>query len=194
MKAFLPLALVLLALPAQAQNTAADVFMDGKDGAKVHVASGFVCPQKIGLFERDAVGQSDVDGADFCSYAALDGVYGTITINKLAGDYDPKASLAADFTEQEGTGGKKVGEATIKLNKQSPLSIYARTYQTSSLEDLRYLVLYTGAAVNGWSLETTIEYADPRDTPVEREFLDTVYAAAPAQIGHGAPPAPPASP
>jgi hypothetical protein len=178
----LPLLCFALALPAHAQNTAPDTFADDKDGAKVHVASGFVCPQKIGLFERDAVGESDIDtGSDFCAYSALDGVYGTVTITRLAGAYDPLSSLALDFTEQEGTGGKKIAEADVKLG-QPPLAVYTRTYQTSTLEDLRYRVLFTGAAMNGWAVETTIEYADPRDTPVEREFLDAIYAAAKSDI------------
>ena len=185
MRYLLALMFVALAVPAQAQNTAADIFADGKDDAKVHVASGFVCPHKIGLFERDAVGNSDIEnGADFCSYAALDGVYGIVTITKLNGGYDPKVSLASDFTEQEGIGSKKVAETTIKL-KQSPLAIYTRTYQTSTLEDLRYLILFTGASVDGWSVETAIEYADPRDTPGAMAFLHAIYSSAPSQIAAG---------
>ena len=66
-------------------EVAGDTFADGADGAKVHVASGFVCPAKIGAFERDAVGESDPEaGADFCAYAALDGVYGTIRLVSVA--------------------------------------------------------------------------------------------------------------
>ncbi len=183
MRRWLAIAAVALALPAQAQNTAPDVFADGKDGAKVHVASGFICPLHIGLFERYAVGESDPQsGTAFCAYSALDGVYGTITLAKLSGAYDPLSAFAADFSEQEGTGGKKIAEATIRLGKSSPLSIFTRTYQTATLEDLSYRVLFTGAAVNGWAVETTIEYADPRDTPVEREFLKNVYTAAQTQI------------
>ncbi len=179
MRRVLCLVALALALPAQAQNTAPDVFADGKDGAKVHVASGLVCPLHIGLFERDAVGESDPEsGTAFCAYSALDGVYGTITIARLAGPYDPLSAFAAEFSEQEGTGGKKIGEATVRLDKSSPLVIYTRTYQTATLEDLSYRVLFTGAAVNGWAVETTIEFADPRDAPVEREFLKNVYTAA----------------
>jgi hypothetical protein len=166
-----------------AQDSAPDVFADGKDNAKVHVASGFVCPLHIGQFERDSVGESDPEtGADFCAYSALDGVYGTVTIIKLSGPYDPPASLAADFSEQEGTGGKKIAEATITLDKQSALPVYTRTYQTATLEDLSYRVMFTAASINGWAVQTTIEYADPRDTPLEREFLKDVYAAAQMQI------------
>src|ERR1700691_3047750 len=112
MKTLLILAALAAATPALAQNTAADVFADGKDGAKVHVASSFICPLRIGLFERDAVGQSDIDtGADFCAYSALDGVYGTITLTPLAGAYDAKASLAQDFAETDQTGGRMISES-----------------------------------------------------------------------------------
>jgi hypothetical protein len=34
---------ILLTIPALAQT--ADPFTDGKDGAKIHTASGFVCPE-----------------------------------------------------------------------------------------------------------------------------------------------------
>ena len=82
---------------------------DGKDGAKIHTASGYVCPAKIGLFERDAVGESDPSaGADFCAYSTQDGVYGTIKLTPVSGTYDPKVSLLRDFTEQEATGRRNI--------------------------------------------------------------------------------------
>jgi len=169
-----------LAIPVAAQNTAADVFADGKDGAKAHVASSFVCPLRIGLFERDAVGQSDIDtGADFCAYSALDGVYGTITLIPLAGAYDPKTSLAQDFAETEQTGGKMISEGA---GKEGALSIYTRAYETAKLEDLHYRVLFAGAVVGKWAVEATLEFADPRDTPQERQFLAAVYQAAQNEI------------
>ena len=96
---------------ARAAILTADPFTDGKDGAKVHIASGFVCPAMIGHFERDAAGESDADTAtDFCAYSALDGVYGTITLTPLNGAYDPKASLAPDFA-RAGTHRRQAGLA-----------------------------------------------------------------------------------
>lgn len=172
-------------------------FVDGAKDTKVHAASGFICPLKIGLFERDAVGQSNPQqGADFCTYSALDGVYGTVTLKPLSGAYDAKASLAPEFAVQEGSGGKKADEGVVKLANggASPLAIYTRGYETSALEDLHYRVLFTGAAFGNWAVETTVEYAEPRDTPYQREFLETVYRAATAEIAQsaGAPqPAPP---
>ena len=171
---------VMCVSPALAQTgaqTGGDVFADGADNAKIH-KSGFVCPLHLGPFERDSVGQSDVDsGADFCSYAALDGVYGTIKLIPLAGAYDPKASMAQDFTEQEQTGSHQIGETNTTAG-----ALYTRTYETSKLEDLHYRVTFAGAAVNGWAVEVTTEYADPRDTPEEKDFLVAVYAAAGKQI------------
>ena len=62
--------------PAAAQTTNIDAFKDGADEAKVHSASGFVCPLFIGHFERDAFGErAPMQGSDFCAYSALDGVY-----------------------------------------------------------------------------------------------------------------------
>ncbi len=179
--------LVVLANPAFAQVIAGDTFADGKGGAKVHVASGFICPAKIGLFERDAVGESDPSaGADFCAYSTQDGVYGTIKLTPVAGNYDPKISLVRDFTEQEATGGKKISEGNVDQPAKgaaATFAIYTRSYETSKLEDLHYRVLFAGADVKSWAVEAVIEYADPRDTSLEQEFLHAVYAAAPSEIG-----------
>jgi hypothetical protein len=166
--------LVLIAQSAAAQD--ADIFVDAPDGGKLHGASGFVCPAKIGLFERDAVGERDPQrSAYFCSYSALDGVYGTITLTPLKGPYDPKAALVPDFQELEGTGGKMIGEAPMKLGAAT---VYTRKYETTHLEDVHYRVLFAASAVGQWAVEVTMEYASPRDDVVEQEFLNTVYAEA----------------
>src|ERR1051326_537977 len=125
----------LLPAAAHAQNRA-DTSTDRDDGAKVHV-SGFVCPQRIGDFERDAVGEADPEhNEDFCAYSALDGVYGTITLQPLNGGYAPKAAMASDFSEQESTGGKRLVETTVRLNG-APLAIYTRTYSTTHRSEER---------------------------------------------------------
>jgi len=174
---------LLLAAPALAQS-ASDPFADGPRGAKVH-SSGFVCPAKIGNFERDAAGENDVQtGADICSYAALDGVYGTIVLTPLSGSYDAKTSLAPDFIEQEGTGGKEIAQGTIMLGaKSAPLAVFTRTYRTARAEELDYRILFAGAQLKNWAVEATVEYADPRDAASERDFLNAVYAAAAKEIG-----------
>src|ERR1700748_913595 len=101
MRQFFAICLVVLATTPAGAQTNVDVFSDGPAGGKVHAASSFVCPDKIGLFERDAVGERDPStNADFCAYSALDGVYGTITLVPLAGPYDPKTALAPEFVEQ----------------------------------------------------------------------------------------------
>ena len=177
--------LLFAAFPAGAQTVAGDTFADRRDGAKLHVASGFVCPAKIGAFERDAVGESDPQaGVGFCAYGALDGVYGTIKLIPLHGAYDARQSLDGDFAEQEGTGGTPVAEGNINVAAGAPpLAAYARTYETAKLEDLHYRVLFTGAAIGNWAVETTIEFAEPRDVPDEQGFLHAVYAAARSEIG-----------
>jgi hypothetical protein len=166
------------ATPALAQT--ADPFTDGKDGAKIHAASGFVCPAMIGAFERDAADENDVQtGADICSYAALDGVYGTIVLVPLTGPYDAVNALSPAFVEQEGTGGKKIAEGTLDFgSKSAPLDVYTRTYRTARAESLEYRTIFTGAAVKNWAVQATVEYADPRDTAAEQEFLSAVYADA----------------
>ena len=190
-------AFVAAAGASLAATPATTPFTDGAHDAKVHAGSGFICPLKIGEFERDAVGQSDPQSsADFCTYSALDGVYGTVTLKPVSGAYDARASLAREFAVQEGSGAKKAGEGALKLGngRGGPLEIYTRDYETSALEDLHYRVLFTGAAFGDWAVETTVEYADPRDTPYQREFLETVYRAATAEIAQSAgapPPSPP---
>jgi hypothetical protein len=177
-KLFFLAALLLIATPAFAQS--ADPFSDGKDGAKIHTASGFVCPAKIGNFERDAADENDVQtGADICSYAALDGVYGTIVLVPLTGPYDAVNALSPAFEEQEGTGGKKIAEGAITLGaKSAPLTVYTRSYLTARAESLEYRTIFTGASVKNWAVQATVEYADPRDTAEEQEFLSAVYADA----------------
>jgi hypothetical protein len=181
MRALVILLTALVPCAAFAQS-GADTFADRDDGAKVHV-SGFVCPQRIGEFERDSVGEYDPQkNQDFCAYGALDGVYGTITLTPLNGGYDPKASFADDFRGQEATGGKRLSENMVRLNG-SPLAIYTRTYRTARAEALEYRIVFAGAAVKNWVVQTTVEYGDPRDTQSEAEFLRAVYAAAERQIG-----------
>ena len=177
MRQFFAICLVALAAtaPACAQSNG-DVFSDGPANAKIHAASGFACPGKIGLFERDAVGERDPSAnADFCAYSALDGVYGTITLVPLTGPYDPKAALAPEFVEQEDIGGKRIGEGTVKVGGAG---VYARTYETTSLEDLHYRTLFSASAVGNWAVQVTVEYASPRDDAVKQEFLNAVYAGA----------------
>lgn len=173
---------MLIASGACAQTVVGDAFADGVNGAKVHVASGFVCPAKIGPFERDAAGESDPEtGADFCAYAALDGVYGTIRLVPLHGPYDAKQSMAKDFAEQEGAGGKRIAEKDVGILPVShgrAVSVYTRTYETAKLEDLHYRVQFAGAAIGNWAVETTIEFAEPRDLPEAQEFLRAVFGDA----------------
>jgi hypothetical protein len=179
-------ATILMASGATAQTVAGDTFSDGANGAKVHMASKFVCPAKIGPFERDAVGETDPEtGADFCAYAALDGVYGTIKLVPLHGAYDAKLSLAQDFVEAEGAGGKRIEErdlAIITVSHGSAVSVYTRTYETAKLEDLHYRIQFAGAAIGNWVVETAIEFAEPRDLAEAQSFLRAVYGSAKNEI------------
>lgn len=164
---------------------AADVFSDGAAGDMVHDASGFVCPLKIGEFERDAVGERDPETrTDYCAYSALDGVYAGITLRRVAGSYDPKAMLAADFAVQEGSGARMLTEWLQSLGpKNAPFTVYLRSYENARLESLHYRTVLASAVVNGWAVQASVEYADPRDKPLQAAFLDAVYAAAGAKIG-----------
>jgi hypothetical protein len=175
----------LICAAAVTAQDAADAFADAKDDGKLHITSGFVCPHLYGRFERDAAGMSDLEtGAVYCAYSGLDGIYGTIVLRPLTGPYDAKTALVPEFQEQEGTGGKRIAESAVQVGTPTaPLSVYTRTYETSELESLHYRVLFAGAAVKNWAVETTIEYADPRDTAFEKAFLDAVYTDALSEIG-----------
>ena len=183
-----------LAAPALAQTTDIDAFKDtGTDQAKVHSASGFVCPLFIGHFERDAYGERNPStGADFCAYSSIDGVYGTITLTPLKGPYDVKTALAAEFTEQEGIGGKIIGEQTMNIGgSASPISVYSRTYETAALETLHYRILFSTGTVGQWAIEATVEFATPRDDEKQRDFLNAVYTEALVHIAKLPPPSAP---
>lgn len=92
---------------------------------------------------------------------------------------------------QEGTGGRMIGETTQLLGpKAALLSVYMRTYETTKLEALHYRILFTSAAVGPWAVKVTIEYADPRDTDKQANFLNAIYAEAIAKITGAATPAP----
>jgi hypothetical protein len=177
---------ILFASEVGAQTLAGDTFADGANGTKIHVASKFGCPAKIGPFERDAVGEADPEtGADFCAYAALDGVYGTIRLVPLRGTYDAKQSLAQEFAEQEGAGGKRIAENELAITpspRRAAIAVYTRTYETAKLEDLHYRVQFAGAAIGNWAVETTIEFAEPRDLTEAQTFLRAVYDAAQGEI------------
>ena len=180
----------LLLSPAAAQTTNIDAFKDGADEAKVHSASGFVCPLFIGHFERDAFGErAPMQGSDFCAYSALDGVYGTITLTPLKAAYDPKTALQQEFTEQEGIGGRIVGESTQKIGGgATPISVYSRTYETAALETLHYRILFSGGTVGNWAVAATVEFATPRDDDKLKDFLNAVYTEALVRIAKVAPP------
>jgi hypothetical protein len=176
--------------PAAAQTTNIDAFKDGTDEAKVHSASGFVCPLFIGHFERDAYGERDPSiGADFCAYSAIDGVYGTITLTPLKAAYDPKTALIPEFTEQEGIGGKIVGERTMNVGGgTTPISVYTRTYETAALETLHYRIMFSGGTIGNWALEATVEFATPRDDEKLHDFLNAVYTEALVHVAKAPPP------
>ena len=180
--AFVGLMLAALATPARAQE--ADVFADGANGAKLHTASGFVCPLEIGHFGRDAVGTRDPEiEMDYCAYSARDGVYGVVSLVPIRGSYDPKALLAPDFVVQEGTGGRMIDESVLPLGpKSAPLQVYTRTYDTAKLETMHYRILFASAAVGNWAVQATIEFADPRDKDSRDDFLNAVYTQAIAKL------------
>ncbi len=182
--------------PAFAQTTNIDAFKDGADEAKVHGASGFVCPLFIGHFERDAYGERDPSiGADFCAYSAIDGVYGTITLTPLKAAYDPKSALVPEFTEQEGIGGKMVGERTMNVGGgATPISVYTRTYETAALETLHYRIMFSGGTIGNWALEATVEFATPRDDEKLHDFLNAVYTEALVHVAKAPPPLGPVIP
>jgi hypothetical protein len=180
------LAMLLLPLAlAGAHAEDAQGFSDGPNGAMVHVPSGFICPLKIGPFERDATGRRDPDrDSDYCAYSALSGVYGTIIITPLGRTFDPKEGLADEFPD---SGGTVVGETVQPVGTPAAsLPVYLRTYETARLESLHYRTLFADAAVGAWSVAVIVEFADPRDREAQTAFLNSVYAAALRELG-GAP-------
>ena len=174
-------AAALFAVAAAHAQATGDAFTDGPNGAKVHVASGFVCPMQLASFERDAVGESDPEaGAVFCAYSALDGVYGTITLVPLPATYDPKTLLAPEFVVEEGSGGHPVDEKNVPIGpRDAPVvTLYTRAYETAKLETLHYRTLFASAPVGAWAAEVTLEYAEPRDADIAKAYLNAAYLSA----------------
>jgi hypothetical protein len=159
-------------------------FSEGPNGAMVHGPSGLVCPLKIGAFERDAAGLRDPGReADYCAYSALSGDYATIIIMPLPSTFDPKQALASEFALQEGAGGTVIDETIQPVGAPgAAIPVYMRTYETARLESLHYCTLFADAAVGAWSVQVIVEFAKPRDTEAESQFIDSVYTAAEREI------------
>lgn len=181
MKGLAILALCLCAMsPALAQE---DTFTELPDGAKVHQASGYSCPLKIGRFERDAVGvRSTENDTDYCAYSARDGIYGTIVLRPLPSEYDPKALLSQDFVVMEGAGSRQIGETTETFGPDKQFTAFTRTYENARVEAMHYRVEFTCAAVGSWVVMTTTEYAEPRDVETKNAFLKAVFDKAAKEL------------
>ena len=182
---------------AHGTTVALGAFRDGPHDGRIARASGFVCPDRVGPYIRDAAGQTGVSQKKvFCSYYALDGIYGTVRILPLHGQFDGPGLLAGQFSQEAGSGGKVVAQKTFSFSAAGRmLSMFSRTYENSHLENLHYRVNYASAPVRGWVVEVISEYASPRDDATRTVFLDWVYgpglaALQPRQVA-GPPPAGP---
>ncbi len=162
---------------AHGATDALGAFRDGPHDGRIARASGFVCPDRVGPYIRDAAGQSGMSRKRvFCSYYALDGIYGTVRILPLAGKFDGPSLLAGQFSQEAGSGGRVVAQKSRSFHSASgPLHVFTRTYETSHLENLHYRVSYASAPVLGWVVEVISEYASPRDDATKTVFLNWVY-------------------
>lgn len=152
-------------------------FVPREDGALLHTASGFVCPEKIGSFERDAAGRQE--NGDYCAYSALSGVYGTIVLRPLHNPFDPAAVLAPEFRMVERMGGKMLSETVQPIGSQdAAIPVFLRTYEMARLDTLTYRTQLASAAIGAWTVEVTIEYAHPRDKEEQTGFVTAVYGEA----------------
>lgn len=192
------LALVSISLAsAEGATLALGAFRDGPHDGRIARASGFVCPDRIGPYIRDAAGQSGVSQQKvFCSYYALDGIYGTVRILPLDGSFDGPDLLAGQFSQEAGSGGRVVSQKPLSFTLDGKvLRVFSRTYETSHLENLHYRVRYASAPVRGWVVEVISEYASPRDDATRTIFLNWVYgpglAALQPRHALGLPPAGP---
>jgi hypothetical protein len=162
---------------AQGTTVALGAFRDGPHDGRIARASGFVCPDRVGPYIRDAAGQSGMsEKRVFCSYYALDGIYGTVRILPLKGKFDGPGLLAGQFSQEAGSGGRVVDQKTRSFHAASGLlRVFTRTYETSHLENLHYRVSYASAPALGWVVEVISEYASPRDDATKAVFLNWVY-------------------
>ena len=133
--------------PAAAQTTNIDAFKDGADEAKVHSASGFVCPLFIGHFERDAYGERDAD-------AGLGLLRLLRARRRLRHDHADAAE--GGLRSQDGAGSRSSPSRKASAARSSakarckigggttPISVYTRTYETAALETLHYRIMFSG--------------------------------------------------
>lgn len=156
---------------------ATEGFVPREDGAVLHSASGFACPDKIGLFERDASGRREE--GDYCAYSAPSGLYGTVKLRPLPATYDPVALLATEFRKVEGMGGHVITETVQPVGPDgAAVPVFLRTYEMARLDMLTYRTQFASAAIGGWSVEVIVEYAFPRDKEDQTSFVTAVYGEA----------------
>jgi len=174
-----PWILVFAAVLAFAAAQAEDLegFAPRDDGAVLHTASGFACPEKIGSFERDAAGRRE--NGDYCAYSALSGVYGTIVLRPLRIPFDPAAVLTPECRMVERMGGKVLSETVQPIGSQDvAIPVFLRTYEMARLDALTYRTQLASSAIGAWTVEVVIEYAHPRDKEEQTGFVTAVYSEA----------------
>lgn len=182
----LALALTLLGVaPAAAQRIG---FSSSANGSLVH-ESGYVCPQMIGPFQRDAAGLRDpVSGAQSCSYSAQSGVYGTVILEPMTNSFDPKEGLIPAFRAEDAAGSIIVSEQIQPVGTEGiAVPVYVRVYRKARLDQREYRTLYAAAAYGIWAVEAIVEYSDPQDKDLNTAFLNAIYDTATKMIGAPAP-------
>lgn len=152
------------------------------DGGLQHRASGFVCPARLGVFERDAAGVRD--GGPYCAYSAMSGLYGTVILKPVADTYDPKAVLAPESHAVELVGGTLLAETEqLAGTVAEPVPVTLRTYQTAKLDSLTYRTQLSCAVFGAYVVEAVVEYAYPRDKDEQTGFINAVYSQAAKDLG-----------
>lgn len=176
---------VLGTTPASGQ---ANGFSIAANGALVH-ASGYICPQIIASFQRDAAGLRDpVSGAQSCSYSAPSGVYGTVVIEPMPDGLDPKTALLSAFRAEDAAGSEKVSDQIQAVGlEDTTISVYVRVYRKARLDQREYRTLYATAGFGIWAVEAIVEYTDPQDKDLNTVFLNAVYDMAAKTVGSPAP-------
>ncbi|GAA0552230.1 hypothetical protein GCM10008941_35230 [Rhizomicrobium palustre] len=177
-----PLALLFAPALFFSAASAEEAFTLREDGAVLHGGSGFVCPAKIGMFERDAFGSREE--GDYCAYSALTGLYGTIIVKHRPALYDPPALLAPEFRKVESMGGRAVAETVQPVGPDgAAVPVFLRTYDMAKLDMLTYRTQLASAALGGWAVEAVVEYAYPRDKEDQTAFVTAVYGEAIRDMG-----------
>jgi len=155
----------------------ADSFAEGANGAKLHSASGFVCPQQIGRSSRTRWASVIRKLARiFVPIPRLMASNGTVTASAARDTIQRRARAGFVRAERYRRTNGRRNDANAEPQERA-IGGLTRTYETRSW---KRCISASSLPARSWELavQVTIDMAEPRDNDAQAMFLNAVYAEA----------------